>query len=99
MAVKIIWSDEAQATYEGNISYLQNEWSEKEVTNFVSQTWRVLKRLEVFPESYPIGIISKKYRKAKLNKYIVVFYSYNRKVQTIKLITFWNVKQNPFKMK
>ena len=99
MAIEIVWSDEAQKAYEENITYLQKEWSEKEVANFVADTWRVLKRIDIFPESYPVGTTNKKYRKARLNKYIVLFYNYRNTAKTIQLVTFWNTKQNPSKLK
>ena len=98
MAIQIVWSDEAQNAYNENINYLQQEWSDKEVANFVADTWRVLKRIEIFPESYPVSATNKKYRKARLNKYIVLFYDYRKTARTIQLITFWNTKQNPSKL-
>jgi hypothetical protein len=99
MAIEIDWSVEADETFSENIVYLQNEWSEKEVEQFVKQTDTVLKRLQIFPESYPYGNKSTKYRKAKLNKYIALFYRYYKTKRKITLISFWNVKQNPDNLK
>jgi len=47
---------------------------------------------EQYPESYPIGNRSNKYRKARLNKYIVLFYRYYKTKERVVLPTFWNVK-------
>ena len=98
MAIEITWSEEAQSTFDENISYLQKEWSDREIANFINHTNQILKRQKIFPESYPVGVVTKKYRKAKLNKHIVLFYSYRKAAKKITLITFWNVKKNPSKM-
>ena len=73
MAIEINWSPEAEESLDDNISYLQQDWSEKEVKKFVRQTQKVINRIKVFPESYPPGTKNKKYRKARLKKYIVLF--------------------------
>jgi len=99
MAIEVNWSPEAEESFENNISYLQREWSEKEVKIFVRQTQKVISRILVYPESYPQGNKNKKYRKARLNKYIVLFYRYYKTKARITLVSFWNVKQDPAKLK
>ncbi len=99
MAIEINWSDEAIETFEENINYLESEWSEKEVTKFILQTTHIIERLKRFPLSYPPGLKNKKYRRARLNKYIALFYHYHKTKSQITLLTFWNVKQHPGKLK
>ena len=99
MTIEINWSPEASETFSQNFNYLLQEWGDKEAEKFLQQTNKTLNRLQLFPESYPPGNKSKKYRKARLNKYIVLFYSYYKTKKTITLVTFWNVKQNPEKLK
>ena len=99
MAIKIVWSPEADETFARNIDYLCQEWSDKEVEKFILQTGQVIKRLLIFPESYHRGTKNKKYRKARLNKYTVLFYHYSKTQKVITLVTFWNVKQDPKKLK
>ena len=53
MAIKINWSIEADKTFSQNFNYLRAEWSDKEAEKFVQQTEQVLKRVQLFPESYP----------------------------------------------
>jgi hypothetical protein len=99
MAIEVSWSDEAIQTFQENILCLQEEWSEKEVIKFILQTETIIGRLKRFPFSYPPGYNNKKYRKARLNKYIALFYSYNKSSDKIVLLSFWNVKQSPGKLK
>ncbi|MBN8854925.1 MAG: hypothetical protein BGO55_19520 [Sphingobacteriales bacterium 50-39] len=99
MAVEIDWSYEAQTTFDKNIFFLQSEWTDREVIKFIDQTNQALKRIEQYPESYPKGNRRNKYRKARLNKYIVLFYRYYKTKGRVVLLTFWNVKQDPAKLK
>jgi hypothetical protein len=48
-------------TFQENILYLQEEWSEKEVIKFIQQTEKIIGRLKRFPFSYPPGYNNKKY--------------------------------------
>jgi plasmid stabilization system protein ParE len=99
MAIEVDWSDEAIEIFQKNITYLEKEWSEKEVSRFIQQIENIIIRLKKFPQSYPQGYKNKKYRKARLNKYIALFYSYQKSNNKIVLISFWNVKQDPGKLK
>ncbi|MFP4605411.1 MAG: type II toxin-antitoxin system RelE/ParE family toxin [Bacteroidales bacterium] len=38
MAVKLVWTKKATQGYDRIIKYLEEEWSEKEVRNFVRET-------------------------------------------------------------
>lgn len=100
MAVKVIWTQEADETFTNNISYLENEWSDKEIKNFIQQTEKVIDRIAKYPESYPAGNTNRNYRKARLNKYIALFYKYYKASEKkIVLITFWNTKRDITKTK
>ncbi len=99
MAIEIIWSPEADETFKRNIDYLGEEWGDKEIEKYISETQKIIARLQIFPESYPQSSKSKKYRKARLNKYIALFYTYNKRKKSIMIVTFWNLKQNPDKLK
>jgi len=99
MDVEINWSDEAFETFQENINYLQEKWSEKEVIRFIQQTENIISRLKRFPLSYPPGYKNKRYRKARLNKYIALFYFFYKSDNKIVLLSFWNTKRDPNKIK
>ena len=99
MAVKVVWTYEAEVTFSENINYLLREWSEKEVRAFVQHTEKTIARASKYPESYPRGIKTKTYRKARLNKYIVLFYRYYKTEDKLVILTFWNVKQDVSRLK
>jgi hypothetical protein len=47
-------------TFDDNISYLLNVWTEREVKRFVKQTEFVISRLQEYPESYIPSLKNKK---------------------------------------
>ena len=97
--VEVNWSDEAEITFDLNINYLLSEWTQKEVKNFIQQTQYVISRLQEHPESYNPSIKNKKVRRARLNKYVTLFYRYYSTRKEIILLSFWNTKQNPGRLK
>ena len=50
--MKISWSSEAEATFSAIINYFEQEWSEKEVRNFVAKTNKVLNRISRNPKLF-----------------------------------------------
>ncbi len=74
MAIVIKWADEAKKTFDENISYLMEEWTEKEIKNFVKQTNNILLRIVAYPEMYSASAKNPEIRKAAINKYIVLYY-------------------------
>lgn len=45
MAKQIVWTPEAESTFEGVIDYLERKWTDKEIVNFIEATDRVVKFL------------------------------------------------------
>lgn len=99
MAVEVKWSEESKKTFDDNIAYLLKEWSEKEVRSFVQQTEYVLSRLQEHPESYNPSLKHKLVRRARLNKYITLYYRYYSSRKEIILLSFWNTRQDPRRLK
>ncbi len=50
MAIVIKWANEAKQTFDKNISYLLEEWTEREIRNFVKQTNYIISRIADHPE-------------------------------------------------
>jgi plasmid stabilization system protein ParE len=99
MAVLINWSDEAKKTFDDNVAYLEENWSERELKNFILQTNHVLSRLASWPEMYSQSKKNPKIRKAAVNKYIILFYQYYPYKEEVILLAFWHNKQNREKLK
>lgn len=99
MVIKIGWSDEANKTYDNNIEYLLHAWSEREIKKFILKTEEVLLKIQKYPEAYPLSKKNRKVRKIKINKYITLYYRFYSSKREIVLLSFWNTKQDPLKLK
>ncbi len=99
MVCEVIWSPFALQTYLGNIAYLQEEWTEKEVLRFTKAVDRKLDLLSQFPK---VGSPSNKrtgLRKTIVVKRIILIYRYKPRKNVIELVQFFNTWQSPSKAK
>ncbi len=99
MAYKIIWSAEARQTYFSIIDYLHTEWSDKEIVNFVN---RVNYKLDLLVTQPNLGATHKrKYNihKTVIHKHTSLVYHVKPIKKEIVLLTFWDGRQNPLKLK
>ena len=95
MVHKIVWSALAVKTYVSNIEYLENEWSEKEVVNFIMAVKRKLLSISLQPR---LGATTNKrnnIRKTIINKRILLVYRHKPQKKEIELIRFFNTYQHP----
>ncbi len=99
MAVIILWSYEAIKTFDTNVKYLSDNWTEKEIKSFLKQTKDIFIRIQRYPEMYAPSLKAVGVRKVAINKYIIWFYRYYSSSDKIILLTFWHNKQNPARMK
>ena len=74
MALKIVWTKRAIAGYAGIITYLEEEWTEKEVRNFVRQTEEFFKLLSEYPEILQKTKRHKNVRRGPINKQTILTY-------------------------
>jgi len=74
MDYKIFWSDEAQDNLRGIISYLESEWSERELIFFKKKLSRQLDLIAKNPRIFPISEVQPRLRKAVLSKHTTIFY-------------------------
>ena len=92
--MEIIWTLTAKNTFKSNIKYLQDEWTEQEVSNFTFEVYRKLELLALNPN---MGRYDEelKCRKLVLIKQITLLYIIEN--NTIFLLSFWNNYKKPLK--
>jgi len=84
----IIWSKKAGETFQQNIDYLKDNWTEIEVKKFVTRVFSYLETLSEEP------LISRKTYKTKnthigiIIPHISVVYRIKRKSNTLEIVTF-----------
>ena len=74
MDYKLFWSDESLDNLKGIISYLESEWSEKEVVAFKKKLSRQLDLIVMNPKLFPVSDFQPRLRKAVLSKQTTIFY-------------------------
>lgn len=92
MAFVIRWTKRADITFAKIVSYLEKEWTEKEVGNFVKKTFIVINLISHNPEMFP-ATKGKDVRKGLISKQNSLIYRIKKK--EIELLFFWDNRQNP----
>jgi len=95
MALKILWTKRAISEYDKIIKYLEENWTEKEIKNFVQQTDNLLNLLKVYPE-----ILQRTNRhinvfRGPINKLTILTYRLKPKKQIIEIINFRSARKKP----
>ena len=93
--IEIVWTKKASDTFYCIINYLKEEWTEKEVQNFIRETNSLILKLSQHPE---IGRPSQKRKNTRiyiLNKHTTLTYHFGSRKNKITILLFWNQKRNP----
>jgi len=88
---QITWSPLARLTYLNILSYLEEEWSLKEVKSFIQRTDEVLKYISQNPLLYSYSKESDTH-KSVLVKQVSLFYRV--KSSNVELLIFWDNRQD-----
>ena len=99
MVEEIIWSTKASISFDENIKFLEEFWSDNEVERFVNHADITIDLIKHHPLAFPKY---KKYyniRKALVVKQVSLFYKYYPKQKKIQLLVFFNNFQKPSKLK
>ena len=92
MAKKIIWTPEAEKTYDAIIDYLQEHWGEKEIVNFIKRTNSVVMHIKKHPMLYRSSG-KEDVREALITKHNLLLYRVAGNI--IYLLLFWDTRKNP----
>lgn len=98
MAFKVRWSQEAEETFDAIVEYLENNWTEKEIRNFVRMSNKVIQQIEKNPFQLKASRFYK-IRKALITKHNSLLYGVDEEDEIIELYTFWDNRQNPDRLK
>jgi len=97
MAKEIKWTKTAAKNFDKVIDYLENNWSEKIVSNFVTRTFDLLDLLAELPE---IGELQDKKRQIRgmlITKHNKLFYRIDN--DTLIVLRIFDTRQNPKKLR
>ena len=97
MAVKLVWTKSAIQGYDRIIKYLEEEWGENEVRNFVRETAHFFDLLKENPKMLePTGKHRNLYR-GPINRLTIVTYRYKPRMKEIVLVNIRETRRKPLK--
>jgi plasmid stabilization system protein ParE len=99
MYYKIFWTNKAFKTAENIIKYLREEWTEKEVNNFLNEIDSIISTIESNPKLFIASSKRPNVHLALIYKRTYLVYQIRPHKKQIALLLFWNPKQNPKKLK
>lgn len=100
MDCKINWTFRAWLSFENNIQYLQENWTDKEINKFVTAVDKKIFNLSKHPRiGSPRNKRNTNIRFTLINKRIALLYKHKPLRNEIDLLVFWNMYQNPGKLR
>ncbi len=97
MNYKVYWTTEAEETFNKNITYLEQEWTETVIEGFINKTEEIINTIQANPLLYPVVNKRKGIHKCLIVKQVSLYYRITE--NRLELLTFWNNYQNPMKLK
>ena len=97
MAVEIVWSKRADQGYARIVKYLEEEWTEKEVRNFVRETKHFFDLLKENPHILESSKTHKDLFRGPVNSLTVLTYRYKPRKKEIVLVNIREAKRKPLK--
>lgn len=97
MSYSILWSEEAENTFENNLDYLEKQWNTTTIVAFIDRVDDVLMKISFNPKLFPLYNKQVNIHKCIITRQITVYYKVES--ASITLLTFWNTFQNDDKPK
>jgi len=97
MALKIVWTPQAERGLDKVIEYLEKEWTVIEILNLEQNLQDLLNRIGKYPKICPATGKYKNVHKGLVDKNNYIIYRIQPKKELIEIINFRGTKQEPIK--
>jgi len=97
MAVKLVWSKTADRGYARIIKYLEEKWSDKEVSNFVRETKHFFDLLKENPRMLEPSRSHKNLYRGPINRLTILTYRFNARKNEIVVANIREARRKPLK--
>ena len=95
MALKLVWTKRADQGYARIIKYLEKEWTDKEIGDFVRQTNHFFELLKQNPHLLESTERRKNLFRGPINRLTILTYSYKPRKKEIVLVNIRGSRQKP----
>ena len=94
---KVSWTRRALNDLNSLIEFLEENWTEKEISQFAENLDHTIELISKNPKIFPASHKKPKIRKAVVDKNNVLYYRYEK--QTVELLTLFATKRDPHQRK
>lgn len=95
--MKVVWSLEAESSFNAIIDFLLARWTVKEASTFIDVVENTIEKIVEHPIMFKISQYNRQSREALITKHTTMFYRIFD--ETIEIEYFWGNFQNPATMK
>lgn len=95
MALKIVWTPQANQGLQNVLNYLEKEWTINEILNLENNLKELLKHISEHPEICPTTQHFSNLHKGLVDKNNYIIYRLNLDNKQIEIINFRGTKQRP----
>jgi len=95
MAFQIVWTKRAVTGYERIINYLAENWTEREIINFITETDSFFEILKEHPEILEKTSKHKNVYRGPINRLTILTYRIKPQLKQIQLINIRGARQKP----
>lgn len=96
MSHRIKWTFRAKNDYLLILDYLEENWTKKELLKFTAKTSKTIVQISKTPKAFPASK-KRNIRKCVLIKQVSIYYRIKK--SEIELLTFWDNRRKPKKLK
>jgi plasmid stabilization system protein ParE len=95
MAVELAWSKRAEQGYARVVKYLEKEWTEKEIRNFVREMKHFFDLLKENPHMLEPSKTRKDLYRGPVNRLTILTYRYKPRKKEIVIVNIREAKRKP----
>jgi plasmid stabilization system protein ParE len=95
MALELVWSKKAEQGYAHIVKYLEDEWTDKEVQNFVRETKHFFDLLKQNPRILEPSRTHKDLYRGPINRLTILTYRYKPRAKRIILVNIRDARKRP----
>jgi len=97
MALEIVWTKRAEQGYDRAIKYLEENWTEREIKNFLQESKQFFELLKQYPEMLQKTAYHKNVYRGPINKHTILTYRIKPRKKQIELINIRSSRKKPLK--
>jgi plasmid stabilization system protein ParE len=94
---KILWTDHALSELKDTLEYLEENWTERELSNFSKELDHTLELISKNPELFQVSKTKKGVKRAVVARYNNLYY--RTKNGSVEILSLFSNRQDPDKIK